>query len=80
MTITVVLVSMCVLGKWACQDGEGCLAASSMGDSRGVEQRRGPENVGEVEGAVTTLLRKRQVKDLAWESKSSRLTGRVTGE
>lgn len=40
VAMVVVFVLVCVLGKWAYQDGEGCRAAFSMGTA-GVE-KRGP--------------------------------------
>ena len=38
VAMEVVFVFVCVLGKWAYQDGEGCRAAFSMGRA-GVEKK-----------------------------------------
>lgn len=59
VVMAVVSVLVCVLGKWACQDDEECRPAFSMGTGQQALRNGDPENVGEVENAVTTLLRRR---------------------
>lgn len=59
VVMAVVLVLVCVLSKWAYQDDEECRPAFSMGTGQQALRNGDPENVGDVEDAVTTLLRRR---------------------